>query len=190
MFFLQTHSCSLHKMLNDGLECVDYCDVFISCLDSPSDGTHSLQRIHWWTSDAMLHFSKFVFWWRNLKASKFSANIIFGWTIPLVVYRRDIFTITDIHLKYIDFVLTKPQWTLDWVGAIFNVMWMKIRTEIQLCMLIVYVLKSLSKHFQLTKNYAKRELWNMTVTTDNVKYSTERTFFHSHQIKNIGNILQ
>ncbi len=23
------------------------CDVFISCLDSPSDGTHSLQRIHW-----------------------------------------------------------------------------------------------------------------------------------------------
>ncbi len=26
---------------------VDYCDVFISCLDSHSDGTHSLQRIHW-----------------------------------------------------------------------------------------------------------------------------------------------
>uniref|UniRef100_A0A8C2B6F3 Glutamate receptor interacting protein 2a n=1 Tax=Cyprinus carpio TaxID=7962 RepID=A0A8C2B6F3_CYPCA len=27
---------------------VDYCDVFISCLDSHSDGTHSQQRIHWW----------------------------------------------------------------------------------------------------------------------------------------------
>ncbi len=26
---------------------VDYCDVFISCLDSHSDGTHSLQSIHW-----------------------------------------------------------------------------------------------------------------------------------------------
>ncbi len=26
---------------------VDYCDVFISCLDSRFDGTHSLQRIHW-----------------------------------------------------------------------------------------------------------------------------------------------
>ncbi len=26
---------------------VDYCDVFISCFDSHSDGTHSLQRIHW-----------------------------------------------------------------------------------------------------------------------------------------------
>ncbi len=37
---------------------VDYCDVFISCLVSHSDGTHSLQRIHWWVTDAMLHFSK------------------------------------------------------------------------------------------------------------------------------------
>ncbi len=37
---------------------VDYCDVFISCLDSHSDGTHSLQMIYWWTSDGMLRFSK------------------------------------------------------------------------------------------------------------------------------------
>ncbi len=37
---------------------VDYCDVFISCLDSRSDGTHSLQRIHCWASESMLHFSK------------------------------------------------------------------------------------------------------------------------------------
>ncbi len=52
----------LLKTLTDGLEwcglLVDYCDVFISCLDSHSDGTHSLQRIHWWASDVMLHFSK------------------------------------------------------------------------------------------------------------------------------------
>jgi len=51
-------------MLIDGLEwcrlLVDYCGVFISCLDSHFDGTHSLQRIHWWTSDVMLHFSKSV----------------------------------------------------------------------------------------------------------------------------------
>ncbi len=33
---------------------------FINCLDSHSDGTHSLQRIHWWASDVMLHFSKSV----------------------------------------------------------------------------------------------------------------------------------
>ncbi len=39
---------------------VEYCDVFISCLDSHSDGTHSLQRTHWWASDVMLHFSKSI----------------------------------------------------------------------------------------------------------------------------------
>ncbi len=52
----------LLKMLTDGLEwcglLVDYCDVFIRCLDSHYDGTHSLQSIHCWNSDAMLHFSK------------------------------------------------------------------------------------------------------------------------------------
>ncbi len=32
----------------------------ISCLDSHSDGTHSLQRIHWWASDVMINFSKSV----------------------------------------------------------------------------------------------------------------------------------
>ncbi len=37
---------------------VYYWDVFISHLDSHSDGTHSLQRIHWCASDAMLNFSK------------------------------------------------------------------------------------------------------------------------------------
>ncbi len=34
--------------------CVDYCDVFISCLDSHSDGTHSLQSnplvSKWWNA--------------------------------------------------------------------------------------------------------------------------------------------
>ncbi len=39
---------------------MDYSDAFISCLDSYSDGAHSLQRIHWLTSDVMLSFSKSV----------------------------------------------------------------------------------------------------------------------------------
>ncbi len=34
--------------------------VFISYLDSQSDGTHWLQRIHKWAIDVMLHFSKSV----------------------------------------------------------------------------------------------------------------------------------
>ncbi len=49
-FFTNKYA-AFYKMLIDGLEwcglLVDYSDVFISCLDSHSDGTHSLQRIHW-----------------------------------------------------------------------------------------------------------------------------------------------
>ncbi len=34
--------------------------IFINCLDSHSDGTHSLQMIHWWASDVMQNFIKSV----------------------------------------------------------------------------------------------------------------------------------
>ncbi len=37
---------------------MDSCEVFISCVDSHSDGTHSLQRIHWLAGDTMLNLSK------------------------------------------------------------------------------------------------------------------------------------
>ncbi len=51
---------AFHKTLIDGLELCelleDYYDIFICCLDSHSDGTHSLQKIYWWASDAILHF--------------------------------------------------------------------------------------------------------------------------------------
>ncbi len=44
----------LHKTLIDGLEScglfVNYCNAFINCLNSLSDGTHSLQRIGWWAN--------------------------------------------------------------------------------------------------------------------------------------------
>ncbi len=54
-FFLQTLFTSQDIT---GLEwcglLVDYCDVFISCLYSRSDGTHSLQRISWWASNLKL----------------------------------------------------------------------------------------------------------------------------------------
>ncbi len=62
LYFRKKQWFEVKHMLTDGLEwcglLVDYCDVFISCLDSHSDGTHSLQRSHWWASDGMLHFSK------------------------------------------------------------------------------------------------------------------------------------
>ncbi len=76
--FLQTCSFSLHKMLIDELEwcglLVDYCDVFISCLDSHSDGTHSLQRIHQWASDVILHFSK-----SDEETNSSTSQIPWGW---------------------------------------------------------------------------------------------------------------
>ncbi len=53
---------------------VDYCDVFISCLDSHSDGTHSLQSIHCWDTDAMLHFSK-----SNEETNSSTSWMIWGW---------------------------------------------------------------------------------------------------------------
>ncbi len=83
----------LLQMLTDGLEwCglfVDYCDVFISCLDSHSDGTHSLQSIHCWDTDAETHFYKSdeetnSSWsWMNWGWVDFQQTFIFGWTIPL-----------------------------------------------------------------------------------------------------------
>ncbi len=33
---------------------------FINSLDSHSDGTHSLQMIHWWANDVKMNFSKSV----------------------------------------------------------------------------------------------------------------------------------
>ncbi len=86
----------LHKTLTDGLySCellVDYCDVFISCMDSNSDGTHSLQRIHWWVTDAMLNLNQIcsdeepssstshMAWGRV----HFQQIFICGWTTPLI----------------------------------------------------------------------------------------------------------
>ncbi len=54
---------------------VDYCDVFISCLDSHSGGTHSLQSIHQWASDAMLHFSKSI----PMKKNSSTSWVAWGW---------------------------------------------------------------------------------------------------------------
>ncbi len=59
---------------------MDCCDVFISCLDSHSDGTHSLQRIHWWASHVMLHFSK-------SDEEKNSSRMTWGWVhVQLILF--------------------------------------------------------------------------------------------------------
>ncbi len=114
-FFSYRHSFLLHKALIDGLEMcgllVDYCDVFISCLDSHSDGTHSLQRIHWWASDVMPNFSKSVPMKKRtyLHLGRLEGDWIkiLEWTIPLwytsvipvIDYmKKNIFLCMQIHL--------------------------------------------------------------------------------------------
>ncbi len=62
LLFINRRFSTSQDIVTNGLDwcglLVDCFDVFISCLDSHSDGTHSLQRIHWWASDGTLHFSK------------------------------------------------------------------------------------------------------------------------------------
>ncbi len=54
--------------------------MFLLAVLNHSDGTHSLQRIHWWASDIMLHFyksvqmKKLIYMLDGLKRSKSSAN--------------------------------------------------------------------------------------------------------------------
>ncbi len=95
-------------MLTDGLEwcglLVDYCDVFITCLNSYSDGTHSLQRIHWWASDSIQNFPKSVYTKKqthlHLRWSKgkyvFSKVSFFGWTTSLIF--NNIIKLTSVTL--------------------------------------------------------------------------------------------
>ncbi len=86
MCLLQTHRFLLHKIfIYVMLWCiVGYFNVFISCLDSHSGGTHLLQRIHLWASDVMLNFSKSVLMKKlihlHLGWSEGEYIFILGWT--------------------------------------------------------------------------------------------------------------
>ncbi len=81
---------ALHHLLTNGLFLIQTCIflinwsirfvwinhyVFISCLDSHSDSTHSLQKIHWWASDVMLNFSRSV----RMKTNSSTSWSAWGW---------------------------------------------------------------------------------------------------------------
>ncbi len=59
-FEAKTWSFCLLQMLSDGLVWIIV--MFISCLDSHSDGTHSLQSIHYWD---WCNATFLQIWWRN-----------------------------------------------------------------------------------------------------------------------------
>ncbi len=83
IYWKSTHPQAIQDVDESGL-LVDYCDDFISCFDSHSDGTHSLQRIHWWASDPNFQICSDEE--TNSSASwmaHFQQIFIFGWTIPV-----------------------------------------------------------------------------------------------------------
>ncbi len=53
-------SFTLHKTLIYGLQSCGILLIIVmnNCLNSNYDGTHLLQRIHWWANNAMIHLSK------------------------------------------------------------------------------------------------------------------------------------
>ncbi len=56
LFLHSLPSFSLHSTFTDWLWIIVM--FFISCLNSHSDGTHSLQRIYWWEIGVIINFSK------------------------------------------------------------------------------------------------------------------------------------
>ncbi len=84
--------CLLSGNTRSGWVKMAYSDVFISCLNSHSDGTHALQRI---IGEQVIKWSisQNLCWWGNkliyildgLRATTFSANCHLGWMIPLNV---------------------------------------------------------------------------------------------------------
>ncbi len=66
---------------------------FFKAVWTHSDGTHSLQRIHWWTSNwPFLFYFLFYFFfrWRSkliyiLDCLRVHSQHFFGWTIPVIV---------------------------------------------------------------------------------------------------------
>ncbi len=98
-----------HSFMDWGCDLlVDYCDVFISFLDSHSDGTHSQHR--------NASFLNFFFWWINKRiyiSDGLRANLqqffIFEWTIPLKCQFLKIFR-HFVNCTFISFLqLSKPQ---------------------------------------------------------------------------------
>ncbi len=68
----------------------DKTDLFFkSAVWTYSDGTHSLQRIHWWASDVWLNLSKSVLMkkqtYLHLEWPEGEQSFNFGWTIPSFV---------------------------------------------------------------------------------------------------------
>ncbi len=106
---------------------VDYCDVFISCLDSHSDGTHSLQSIHCWANNAILHFSK-----SDEETNSFTSWLAWGWRHfqQMLIFWVNYFSNSiQVHFLFISTpyavhqwdrrgdAIISQEWTFSWSGV-------------------------------------------------------------------------
>ncbi len=79
------HTTPVHQLTScEAKSCVF---VRIKFIMTYSNGTHSHQRIRWWASDEMLHFSKsdeetVIYFLDGLRVVHFKHIFIFGWPIP------------------------------------------------------------------------------------------------------------
>ncbi len=110
-------SFSSHKALSDGLDLcgllVDYCDVFISGLDSHSDGTHSLQGIQW----------------RNAKFLQICSEVVTNSSTPWMVgeyifinhnIQFQVYLILDYDATYCKQIFQQPQFEFQFLWLIFT----------------------------------------------------------------------
>ncbi len=119
-----------------GVDCLSIIVMFISCLDSHSDGTHSLQSIHWWASDVQLHFSRSVLMKKQNKLAQLM--IIFEWsTGSRKEYNRSgAQTITD--LKRVSYFWVPNGWIKTTTDQ--NQLWIKLK-EKKMCISSTYRLR-------------------------------------------------
>ncbi len=114
---------------------------FISCLDSHFDGTHSLQRIHWWASDLTLHLafilSGNMHFSVGLTLSSFPSDsgAVFWRNITISHHRNAFHNHLD-HRIDMDTSLQRRAWAKSNHMIIYLYLWMFIQLVIYLAFLL------------------------------------------------------
>ncbi len=130
---------------------MDYCDVFISCLDSHSDGTHSLHSIHCWVSDAMLNF----FWQICSDKETYTSWMAWGWVHFQQTHFLVNYSFKLLYLWFSDVWVTAELLKRTSVCVIFyhcvSDTLSESRRNWRQCILVETVLKSTSHHNEFNK---------------------------------------